>query len=159
MIAIRCALWINIACLSLPAIADGFAHRLLGQCYATVEKFNLAQFGVANADYIKVTLTAYAGRPTIWIVDQTASTNYQWFLLAGEPGAYCLKLYSPAAILISPAFWSGTGFPEQFKTSIAVEPGQPSRIAIFKLQLRGGVFRPETCTIGAIKVHCDKLLN
>lgn len=74
---------------------DPFFHAKLGECYSSPSIFMKSILGRAPVDDINLHISKKNG--WTWIVDQTATKNYAWYLLEKKRGFFCWQIYVPAA--------------------------------------------------------------
>lgn len=75
-------------------------HRLMGKCWPTPRDFVVALLGAAALEDENIhTDPAKPLRDgSTWVVDQTPTTNYDWYLLQpGAGGQLCMTLFVPSA--------------------------------------------------------------
>jgi hypothetical protein len=86
---------------SSPAIAakvqdfNPFEHSALGKCFDGADSFirkTLGESAPSDQNIIKSTKGSWT-----WIVDQTATKNYTWYLLQSRDSQICLRVFVPAA--------------------------------------------------------------
>ena len=144
------------------------AHTLMGHCFATPQKFiqSFAGPGGASDENIKV----YAAKPltngSTWVVDRTATTNHEWYLLEpGDDKKLCLTLFVPIAAQVTIA-QSGKALTAESFTQAS--PGFPEKHVHFKKADGARTFSPTCCqevthtktgTASIRKVPCATLFD
>jgi hypothetical protein len=136
--------------LSLSTVARGDAatswadHELMGRCFASPQGFIEAAFGTAGAEdeNIKARPASPLKDGSVWVIDYTAGSNYQWYLLQPGEGQLCLTLFVPAAAQVALS-QSGGGLAAKAKTQAA--PGGPAKQVDFKRKKGEVRFSPVAC--------------
>jgi len=120
-------------------------HALMGRCFASPQVFIESAFGAAAAEdeNIKSRPASELKDGSVWVIDSTAGTNYQWYLLQpGEGGQLCLTLYVPAAAQIALSK-SKAGLAATSKTQAS--PGFPAKQVDFKRKQGEARFSAVAC--------------
>lgn len=138
--ALLCWLLPYAALASSPSAASPFDHKALGGCFADIDAFirsGMGQYYISDPNIMRTTKGSWT-----WIVDQTASKNYTWYLLETAGAKVCLRSFVPAAASIE--FHAGSA-ETQLDAFIAPEADFPAKV-IELLRLPGSqVFRPIGC--------------
>lgn len=120
-------------------------HALMGHCFANPQGFIESAFGAAAAEdeNIKSRPASDLKDGSVWVIDYTPGTNYQWYLLQpGEGGQLCLTLFVPAAAQVALSKSKGV-LAATSKTQAS--PGFPAKQVDFKRKQGEGRFSPVTC--------------
>jgi hypothetical protein len=72
-----------------------FDHAALGQCFDDTDSFIRTTLGKGAAEDPNIIRTSKDA--WTWIVDQTASKNYTWYLLQAQQHRLCFRVYVPVA--------------------------------------------------------------
>lgn len=120
-------------------------HPLLGRCFPTAGDFIEAVAGPQGRkdENIRLGPAGSCMDGSVWIVDQTPQTNYQWYLLQpGEPAELCLTLFVPAAAQVT------LGAVENAQTAYAktqASPNFPVKEVRFARPRQARLFHPVAC--------------
>ncbi|MCA9233044.1 MAG: hypothetical protein KDA57_20525 [Planctomycetales bacterium] len=119
-----------------------FEHEALGHCFDRADEFVLVTMGKEALSDPNINMTE-KGRWT-WIIDQTATTNYTWFLLETSGGKKCLRAYVPAASQVE---FKCQESPSRIDAFIAPNADYPAKLVEF-FRAPGSVsFRASRCFV------------
>ncbi|WP_164002587.1 hypothetical protein [Pyxidicoccus caerfyrddinensis] len=121
------------------------AHPQMGRCFADAPAFIRAAFGEAGLE--DENIRSRPAKPlkdgSVWVIDYTPGTNYQWHLLQpGEGGQVCLTLFVPAAAQVE---LSQKGREWTAKAKTQASPGLPAKQVEFKRPAGQGRFSAVAC--------------
>lgn len=127
---------------SEPAKPSPFEHDSLGKCFENVDSFMRASMGseaLADPNIFRTTKGSWT-----WVVDQTASKNYTWYLLETRDNKFCLRVFVPAASHVE---FKKTNSTTRVEAFIAPSPGFPSKLIAFRASPSSEAFRPAHCYV------------
>lgn len=130
-----------------------FENAALGQCFDSADSFVKKALGDSALKDTNIVKTI-SGSWT-WIVDQTASKNYTWYLLENKGSQICLRVYVPSASHVEFKKINGSSEAEAF---IAPEIDFPAKLVEFIRQPEFVFYRATHCYIitGATHTHIAK---
>ncbi|MGK3961303.1 hypothetical protein WMF38_50630 [Sorangium sp. So ce118] len=121
-------------------------HALMGQCFPSTQKFveSVAGPQALGDENIKIRQASPLADGSTWVVDQTAQTNHEWYLLQpGNEAKLCLTLFVPAAAQVT----LKQGNKEQTADSeTQASPGFPVKEVHFVRPQGERTFHPAACT-------------
>jgi hypothetical protein len=129
----------------LQESAPWAAHPLMSQCFATPQKFIQAFAGPEGTrdENIKIQPATPLTNGSTWVVDTTATTNHEWYLLEpGEDKKLCLTLFVPVAAQVTLAE-KGTSLTAESKTQAS--PGFAEKQVLFTKPAGARAFSPACC--------------
>lgn len=87
-----------VACGAAPSASvapSPFSHAELGKCFTDADAFVRSALGEAAPSDPNITKSNNGA--WTWIVDQTATKNYTWYLLEAKSSEVCFRVFVPAA--------------------------------------------------------------
>jgi hypothetical protein len=148
---------------SSPALAQGsiFEHELLGQCFDNAPAFTRKALSEGALSDPNISTTAKAG--WTWVVDQTASKNYSWYLLREEGKQICLRVFVPTASYVQIKKYGHTHRIEAFIAPEANFPGKRVEMSLRNAAKFATTSRcyllPHSRKVRAKRVPCDRILD
>lgn len=127
-------------------VPDWARHPLLGRCFPTARDFAEAAFGQQGLTdgSIRIRAADPLSDGSIWVLDETPQTNWEWFLLHPRgKSELCLTLRVPHAVEVHLAQ------SEQGQEAVSLTqapPGYPVEKVRFTRPAGERVFLPTTCT-------------
>ncbi|MBO9647893.1 MAG: hypothetical protein J7605_05230 [Variovorax sp.] len=116
-----------------------FELRSLGQCFESTRNFIRHTLGDPALTDPNITNTEK--NSWIWIVDQTASKNYAWYLLERVDEKICFRAFVPMA---NDVRFKDKSF-LHIEATTAPDAGFPIKLIQLKAQSRRGPFKPSHC--------------
>lgn len=119
-------------------------HPRLGNCFADPKAFIQAEFGPSGTqdENIVVSQAVPLTDGSVWVVDRTAMTNFQWYLLQPGRGALCLTAFIPNAVQ-SELRQEKDGLALMARTQAA--PGFPEKAVTFRRLQGEASFKATSC--------------
>ncbi len=117
-----------------------FDHVALGHCFANTNSFvrnTLGESALADPNIISTKKGSW-----VWIVDQTASKNYTWYLLKSRKSEICFRVFVPTANFVRFKLKNGVSLVEAF---IAPEADFPAKLIEFRRNAESLSFHPTHC--------------
>lgn len=130
---------------SLAAEAEDpspFAHDSLGKCFENVEMFIRIEMGEQSLTDPNLNRTTKGS--WTWVVDQTATQNYTWYLLEKKDNKVCLQVFVPAASHVE---FKKTHSSIRVEAFIAPLPGLQPKLIEFRPTPQSNIFLPTRCFI------------
>jgi hypothetical protein len=138
-----------------------FEFSSLGKCFENTDSFvrnALGEPALNDPNLIRSKEGSW-----IWIVDQTPSKNYTWYLLEKAGDKTCLRAFLPAA---SEVKFNGKSF-GRLDAFIAPESGFPAKLIQLRARSRSEIFQPFRCYVLATglragprkQMPCGKILD
>ena len=125
-----------------PTSASPFDHADLGKCFRSADAFLRSAIGDAALADPNISRTSKDS--WTWIVDQTASKNYTWYLLEAAGERVCLRIFVPAASSVQ---LLGKGRAARVEAYISPETELPSKLVELRPTPSGEKFRAARCSI------------
>lgn len=125
---------------------DWARHPLMGRCFPTARDFVEAAFGQQGLTDGSIGIRAAdpLSDGSIWVLDETPQTNWEWFLLQPRgKSELCVTLRVPHAVQVNLAE------SEQGQDAISLtqaSPGYPVERVRFMRPAGERMFHPTTCT-------------
>jgi len=127
---------------SEPTEPSPFEHNSLGKCFENVDSFVRAAMG--NEALADPNISRTAKGSWTWVVDQTASKNYTWYLLETRDNKFCLRVFVPTASHVE---FKKTNSATRVEAFVAPSPGFPSKLIEFRATPPSEAFRPVHCYV------------
>ena len=137
----------SVCCVtSLGSVAEGispYAHVQLGECFSSSNAAIKAVSGSDEGSDENVKLIRRKDSSnSFWILDQTASHNFKWYLLEPRGNRKCILLYIPFAAEVTSKLEGGM---LTIEAKTQASPGFPTYIMQFRKSARLGYFVPHAC--------------
>ena len=118
-----------------------FSFPGLGKCFKDTDSFLIDTIGPdapSDDNIIKTSKNSW-----IWIVDQTASKNYTWYILEATTSGVCLSAFIPSASNVK--LHKEGNMETIIEASISSEADFPEKLIKFKKDNVSLTFKPTDC--------------